>query len=318
MDMMNSLDYYRKSDKITNINKYKEFISWLSNDIRVIFQTVQGLLIHGSWLKFYGVSTNGHEELYNVYIEEILDKALELDDNSFAISRSLDKRIIVSCREFATLFCAILRAKGVPARCRCGFSKYLAQEGYYEDHWICEYWGGNKWTKVDPQIDPFQQSSLASWILNSDKASKDYKSIIKELNPLDISDNAFITSGEAWLKCRKGEYDPSKFGIYGDPKQYGLESLHGLWFIRGNLLRDFASLNKVETVPLLNRLGFGYSWCSWRLLFVNDNEITKEDLQLLDVIAELTIDVDRNFPKLLELYKTNKSLQVPSEILKDS
>lgn len=318
MDMMNNLEYYRRPAKITNIKKYADFINWLSNDIRVIFQTVQGLLVHGSWLKFYGVSTNDHEELFNIYIEEILDKALELDDKSFTIPRALDKRLIVSCREYATLFCAILRAKGVPARCRCGFSTYLGQEGYYEDHWVCEYWGGNKWTKVDPQIDPFQQSNLTSWILNSDKTSKDFKNIIKKLNPLDLSDNAFITSGEAWLKCRKGEYDPSKFGIDGDPNQYGLESLYGLWFIRGNLLRDLASLNKVETVPLLNRLGFGYSWSSWKLLFMKDNEITNEDLQLLDEIAELTIHVDRNFSKVLEVYETNQSLQVPCEILQDS
>jgi hypothetical protein len=320
MDKNNILEYYKNTSGITSIGKYTEFINWLSDDIRVIFQTVQGLLIHGAWLNFYEVSADDYKfkEFHNIYIQELIDKVLELDNSSLGIPRSPDKRIIVSCREFATLFCAILRAKDIPARCRCGFSSYLARDGYYEDHWICEYWNEGRWIKVDPQIDPFQQSSLENWILNSTNTSISIKKIIKELNPLDLSNNDFITSGEAWLKCRKGTYDPNKFGIYGDPNQFGIESLYGLWFIRGNLLRDFASLNRVETVPLLNRLENSLSWESWRLLYIQDSEIIDEDLKLLDEIAGLTIDIDSNFYKILETYKSNQDLQVPTEILKEN
>lgn len=318
MDKKNILEYYKKPEKITNINKYTNFIEWLSDDIRVIFQTVQGLLIHGAWLNFYGVNMNDYKykDFYNIYIEEIIDKVLELDNSSLGIPRSPDKRIIVSCREYATLFCAILRAKGIPARCRCGFSSYLARDGYYEDHWICEYWNNSRWIKVDPQIDPFQQSSLKSWILNSKDTSENIKKIIKALNPLDLSNDDFITSGEAWLKCRKGIYDSNRFGIYGDATQYGIDSLYGLWFVRGNLIRDFASLNKVETVPLLNRIENGLNWDEWRLLSMRDSEMTDKDLELLDQIAELTIDIDNNFYKILEVYRNNQELQVPTEILR--
>lgn len=317
MDRKGILEYYRKPDKITDIGKYISFVDWLSNDIRVIFQTVQGLLIHGAWLNFYGVSIKDYryEDFYNIYIEEIVDKALELDNSSLSIPRSLEKRVIASCREFAVLFCAILRAKGIPSRCRCGFSAYLARDGYYEDHWICEYWNDNKWIKVDPQIDPFQQSSLQNWILNNDNTSEYLKRIIRKLNPLDLSNEDFITSGEAWLECRKGKYEPNRFGIYADPEQFGIESLEGLWFIRGNLVRDFASLNKVETVPLLNRLENGLSWDAWRLLSIQDSELTERDLELLDYIAELTADVDSSFDKILETYNTNRDLQVPAEIV---
>ncbi|MET9525897.1 transglutaminase domain-containing protein [Streptomyces coeruleorubidus] len=44
-----------------------------------------------------------------------------------------------TCRHFATLACAILRARGVAARARCGFGTYFV-EGRGLDHWITEYW----------------------------------------------------------------------------------------------------------------------------------------------------------------------------------
>jgi transglutaminase-like putative cysteine protease len=48
-------------------------------------------------------------------------------------------RVVGTCRHFATLACAILRARGVAARARCGFGTYFV-EGRGLDHWITEYW----------------------------------------------------------------------------------------------------------------------------------------------------------------------------------
>jgi len=61
-----------------------------------------------------------------------------------------------------------------------------------------------------------------------------------------------------------------RFGIFADPKRWGLDSLYGLWFVGGQPLRDVAALNKVETVPYLAGLAWGAPWASWRLLGADD------------------------------------------------
>jgi len=233
-------------------------------------------------------------------MQDLLNRAVELDRRSMAIARSPEKRVIGCCREFATLFCAILRHKGIPARSRCGFSTYLAGPGYYEDHWICEYWDNDeeRWVRVDPQIDPYQQSLISA-----------------DFSPLDVPASRFLTAGQAWKQCRAQESDPEKFGIACSPKEFGLKTLYGLWFVRGNLLRDFAALNKVETVPFLLRLAKGLTWDAWRLVAAKDGELSKKDYDLLDTIAELSLDPDKSFQEIRSLYASMEELQPPEMVL---
>lgn len=107
-----------------------------------------------------------------------------------------------------------------------------------------------------------------------------------------------------------------RFGICNDPSEFGLESLYGLWFARGNMLRDFASLNKVETVPYLIRLARGYDWKEWRLEGTDDSTLTEDDLSLLDKAAKLSLDPDNNFKEIRVLYDGNLELQPPANNLK--
>jgi hypothetical protein len=147
-------------------------------------------------------------------------------------------------------------------------------------------------------MDPFQQSILKL-----------------DFSPLDMPPGRFALAGQAWLACRRGALDPMRCGIGCDPKAFGLESLSGLWFVRGQLLRDFAALNKVETVPLLVRLGKGRSWQAWRLVGAADPELSAADFALLDAVAALTVDPDRHFAEIRALYAATEDLQVPEEII---
>lgn len=314
--MENILNYYRTPSLITQLDKFRSYTEWLPDNVTLIYQVVQGLLIHDSWLEQYGMDKDKrHFRGRNFTVmEDIIDKALELENRTLAIPRAPEKRVIVCCREFATLFCAILRSKGIPARSRCGFASYFSDD-YYEDHWICEYWNGSLWVKVDPQIDPLQQSSLYSWFKNSKKMNTCQVDRISNFNPLNLSEEDFIISGRAWLDCRKGILDPNKFGIGCDPKDYNLETLHGLWFIRGNLLRDFASLNKIETVPFLIRICNKLNWNSWRLVAARDEELSGDDWALLDLIAEFSCDADISFNNIIHTYESCDWLKVPEEIL---
>ena len=297
-----ALHYYSEPGIITRLDRYGSFLDWLTDDVRAICQVVQGILIHDMWIEQYGAALDwSHSyDTRMAYMEDLLDKALQLDPRSLALPRSPERRVVCCCREFATLLCAILRYKGIPARSRCGFGLYFAP-GYFEDHWMCEYWDARqeRWVRVDAQIDPFQQSSLKM-----------------SFSPLDLPAGAFMTAGEAWQKARAGEIDAMRCGISGDPKRFGLDSLYGLWFVRGQLLRDFAALNKVETVPLLIRLGKGLSWQPWRLVGARDEELSEDDYQLLDKIAGYAQDADRCFDEIREMYQAVEDLRPSEEILR--
>ncbi len=294
--------FYAIPGPVTKIGKHEVFAEWLADDPAVVFRVVQGLVIHDGWLSHYGIDFNDAQryDFASLDMEALLDKAVELGGKALAIPRAPEERVIGCCREFATLMTALLRAKGIPARSRCGFAGYFDDSPKWEDHWVCEYWddSASRWVFADPQMDPFQQSFLGL-----------------TFSPLDVPRSEFLTGGQAWLACRSGEFDPGSFGIGDNPANYGLESLYGLWFVRGNLLRDFAALNKVETVPLLMRLWRDLSWESWRLVGTSGASLSERDLSLLDRVARMASAGDKEFSALRGLYETEAELRPPEEIL---
>jgi len=200
--MTPELQYYALPETLTDLSDFKEFTDWLSPDPRVIFQVAQGLIVHDMWLERYGVKAQT-EQLRGVCTPSASDmltqvSKLRKDSLSFAVPRSPEERIIACCREFTVLATALFRAKGIPARARCGFALYLAAPGFYEDHWMCEYWDGDKWIAIDPQIDPFQQSSFQNWANTTKSADPAYKDMLLSLDPMNLTDKHFITAGVAW------------------------------------------------------------------------------------------------------------------------
>jgi hypothetical protein len=98
-------------------------------------------------------------------------------------------------------------------------------------------------------------------------------------------------AGKAWANCRGGEADPDTFGIF---------DMHGLWFVRGNLVRDIAALNKVELLP----------WDIWGLMDRQEKDRTAAEMELLDQIAAMTYD-DVEFESIRSVYRENKGFTVP-------
>jgi hypothetical protein len=119
-----------------------------------------------------------------------------------------------------------LREQGVPARARCGFGAYFAP-GRFEDHWVAEYWNTaeQRWVLVDAQLDNVQRSAFRI-----------------DFDPTDVPHEQFILAGDAWKQCRAGRADPDLFGLSTIKEQ-------GLWWIAQNLIRDLASLNRLEMLP---------------------------------------------------------------------
>ncbi len=279
-----AIAFYRRPGVFTDLRQSPPLLRDLPQDVPGLCRVVQGLLIHRMWAPAYGVSISGREWEEGLHGADVmLDRILALDPAPLSVPRPPSSRLVTCCRHFAVLLCALLRHHGVPARARCGFAGYF-EAGRFLDHWACEYWhvDQRRWILVDAQLDEVQMSLLKP-----------------DFDPLDVPREAFWTAGQAWHGCRTGLADPSLFGI---------ADMWGLWFIRGNLLRDLASQNKVELLP----------WDVWGAAIDRDDLITETETLFLDQIAARTITTDAdNFSKLRRLYEVNETVRPSAEFLQE-
>jgi hypothetical protein len=275
-----SLEYYRSHGRMTDPREEAGMFEDLPQDVAALRSLIQGLLVHVFWAQRYGLALqkDRERELQVRSVAEKLKQIRRLDDSPLAVPRPLEKRLVGNCRDFSPMLCSMLRHHGVPARARCGFATYFVPN-HFEDHWVCECWQGTgRWVKVDAQLDAFQRDELGI-----------------DFDPLDVPDDKFLVAGKAWQLCRTGGADLDAFGI-GD--------LHGLWFVRGNLVRDLASLNKVELLP----------WDSWGLIDKGKSELSVPDLALLDEVAVITQTDNDGFDETRSIYENNTCLRVPHVI----
>ena len=248
------LSYYREQGRISNPGAYASVFNALPTQIEELVKVVQGTTIHPFWTEEYGLKLppERKDEVQLRTMERRLGRTLELDPRPLNEARAVDKKLVGNCRDHSLLLVAMLRQQGIAARARCGFGAYF-MPNLYVDHWVVEYWNltEQRWILVDAQLDALQ-----------------YKALHITFNPLDVPRDQFIVGGRAWQMCRSGLADAKAFGIF---------DMNGLGFIRGNLLRDVASLNKVELLP----------WDCWGLMLKEDLD-DAEDLALVDRLAELT------------------------------
>jgi hypothetical protein len=276
--MSDSLQYYASPGVMTDPGDWKHLLEEIPDDIGELCRVVQGLLIHVFWAERYGI------ELPEVRKEEVgirgvadkLARLRELDARPLTEVRPLERRLVGNCRDFSVMLTAMLRHQGRPARARCGFGAYFLP-GRYEDHWVCEVWDVDqeRWMLVDAQLDEFQCEALHI-----------------AFDPLDVPRDQFIVGGKAWQLCRSGMADPDAFGIF---------DMHGLWFVRGDFVRDVAALNKVELLP----------WDGWGIIEGQDEDLSMDDLAFLDRVAELTCADVPEFAAVRDLYESDARLTVP-------
>jgi len=275
------LEYYARPGLMTDAQEQASLFDGLPTDLAALCQVVQGLLLHMLWVERYGVQLPAErkQETEIRRVAQKLQRIMQLDARPLTVARPPERRVVSECRDFSTLLCAMLRYQGVPARARCGFATYFLP-GCYEDHWVCEYWKSSeqRWVMVDAQLDQFQRQVLGI-----------------QFDPLDVPADSFLPAGKAWLLCRAGQADPQKFGIF---------DMRGLWFIRGDLVRDVAALNKMELLP----------WDIWGLIEREEQDVSPEDMALLDQVAALTVADNSAFPALRALYENDARLRVPPVI----
>ncbi|MGD8998307.1 MAG: transglutaminase-like domain-containing protein [Anaerolineae bacterium] len=285
------LGYYASQGPITDPGAFAALFDGLPRAVPALCEVVQGLMIHRAFAEFYGlaVSDERSEDAELRHVSHLLSRIIEVDGRLLASPRPPEKRLLIVCRDFATMLCAMLRHQGIPARARCGFARYFGQcpdstPGFNVDHWVCEIWDPNeeRWVLVDAEVDENERGFCHI-----------------EIDTLDVPRDQFLVAGRAWQLCRSGHANPDDFGLAPD-------SMHGLWYIQSQLVRDLAAMNKMELL----------CWDCWGLGHADPNEdLLAQDMALLDRVAVLTQAGNEAFTELRAIYEYNQQLRVPSVVI---
>lgn len=251
-------------------------VEGLPDDPVEICAVAQGLVIQPSDAAASGIDAGRLEEKNIRPARRLIAVLTALDASPLQGARAPEKRVIGTCRHFTVLACAFLRARGIPARARCGFGTYFI-EGRGIDHWITEYWsdGDHRWVRVDTE----------------------HLGKIPVGHSDDLSPDEFLTGGEAWVRYRAGLVDAQMFGVVGTDDAWGPAE------ISGNAVRDLAALCDREMLP----------WDEWGRMTAAYEGTTGPDYdRLIDVLADTCAEDDT--PALARLFG-HADLAVPGRLL---
>lgn len=252
----------------------------------ILASVVSGLVVHPVFLGRAHVDhprAHAHDAEVRP-VRELLRRIVERDARPLGITRSPERRIIGTCRHYALLATSILRHHRVPSRLRVGFATYFVP-GFYEDHWLCEYWDGETWRLLDAELG---EEAVATVYAIDFSAS-------------DVPRDRFLTAGDVWRGLRSGTIDAEACGVSFVP------AIRGAWFVGASLLRDLAALNAREMLP----------WDYWGLAraFRPGTTVPVGAAARLDKIAALAARSAPDWPTLRATYQTGEDLRVPPTVL---
>lgn len=286
----NILDHYLQFSSYTNPGCY---LNKLRNDfpdqIREIGLLVRKQLIHRVCLKNgnkwgnadlkYGDMTKvpwyrqAEDDLFPT-ASAILAELFRRDERGFIMDRQEKNRLILTCRFASILMAAILKSKGIPCRCRCGFAPYFRVFGNTsEDHWINQYWDKNdkRWVTIDV-----------------DGSLEDYL----KFDPYDMKENIFDFSADAWLGIRNGKLSAQHF--------HDAAGWSGLITVGWQVFHDFHALMNNE---LLYQHGPKYGWGRM-------DKLTEDELKEIDKLALLLQNPDDNFDELKNIWENKQKFRI--------
>ena len=289
-------NFYKQTSLYTDLGLYKNFMKNLPDDINELCILQRKQIIHpvafdipnirkqsncfwGDMTKVPITRLDYEDDLFPTAISMISE--LLRKDKTYSVNRKAEDKIHVTCRGEAILLAATLKAKGYSARVRSGFAPYIKYDGVSYDHWITEYY------------DEIKQR----WVLvDADEHCPDHEMGF-DLN--DIPRNKFIFGAEAYLGMRTGKYKTEEIYYASDPATLGLKaSIRGLFY-------DFHSLMNDEIIFLhLPK-------------YIQDKnfELSEEEYIELDNLAELLLEPDKNFDKILDIWNNVSKFRIMSGAL---
>jgi transglutaminase superfamily protein len=270
---MDELVFYRRHSALTDPGRHRQLVAGVPGDLRAMCELIQGAVCHRdetSWRFGFALPEQRRAEADTRFAAAILDHLGDFRP------RPPDQRFAGTCRDFSVLACSMLREAGVPARMRAGFAGYF-QPGFFGDHWVVEFWDGTgAWRLLDAQV------------------AGDHGDYGVDIDPLNVPRDAFLVGGQAWQDCRTGRRNPDDFGVVRG-------EIAGMWEIQGNVIRDLASLNRLEMLP----------WDNWGLITKHYEQLNAEEVGVLDRAAAISA-AGGPVEDAIEFYWSDERLQVPA------
>jgi len=193
-----------------------------------------------------------------------------LDSNGFTLNRKVEDKLVLTCRYVSVLMSAILKAKGVPCRCRSGFAPYFIPDKSI-DHWINQYFT-DRWITFD-----------ADGFFDTEKIG---------FYQYDMPIEKFDFAANTWLKIRNGSEDGGKYINGGG--DYDLEA------VALSLFSDFHAL-------MNNEISYKFMPAFIAGKF---ERLTTPELAEIDDLANLMTSPDENFYALLEIWENRRKFRV--------
>jgi len=273
---------WRSQSAVTQVGPSGAAIDDLPSSLSGLRKVSQQLVAHymGSSDGVSGPITGERlKEVDTRYADAMFTRLLEMGPPKLSRERPPDERIAGCCRDFAVLFVAMARHKGISARVRVGYATCF-KPGWYLDHVIAETWdtGASRWRLIEPEI----SDALAT------KAKFD---------PLDVPSDQFVTGPRAWAGARCGQIDPERCVV---APELQIPYTRSWLSLRHHIIQDLAAPNKAEMLV----------WDQWGLL---DEDDPLSHAEMLDLLARETSDSDRAVAKLSKWSK-REGIRVPPTV----
>jgi hypothetical protein len=288
MDKEKVIKHYLQFSTFTYPGCYLERLkSELPNDIRELGLLIRKNLIHRAVLTFGNTGMNADLKFGDMTkmpwwrqpeddnlptTGAILTELYRRDPRGFVLDREPKDKLVVTCRFVSILMAAVLKAKGIPTRCRAGNAPYF-MPNISIDHWVNQYWDKEKMAWVTIDVD----GSLAP----------------VDFDPYNIPSGKFDFPADAWLGIRAEHRDADYFRSMKPEK--------GAIVVLWSLFYDFHSLMNSEIIYLHTpRCG------TYEKFFT----LTEEELKKIDHLAQLMQKPDENFDELVNIWENEKSFRL--------
>lgn len=278
-------DHYLQFSVFTNPGCYAEFLRTLPDEISELGNLICHQIIHRTILEKGNTGVNADERYGDMTkfpwhrlrcdddvlmtATSMIAELLRLDSRGFERSRAVENKIVVTCRYVSVLMSSILKTKGIPTRSRSGFAPYISTKTS-NDHWINQYWSKkkNRWVAFDAD-GLFENLGF---------------------DQFDIPKKEFDWAAEVWLDIRQHKNDGKRF-VYADGK-----GTSGLEAVIRSVFYDFHALMNNEI-----SYKFQPSYIDEKF-----NSLTKNDFKEIDQLAELLLNPDKNFDKIVRIWNSKK------------
>lgn len=305
------IEFYKETSQFTYLGKYKEeaidlWINKCDKSLKklclylmntTVHRVIVQMAINDQRVDDYGdfsyidYKTPMSEDDIFLTASSMFCEIFRRDEKGFYIGRPVEKRLNLTCRYISVLTSAILKANGIPCRCRAGWARYLRKNKCL-DHWVNEYWNNeeNRWVMFDMD-DLYDRDYMNFRFYSENKIADEY---------LDFGKEQFYTAAEAWLEYRKDKNFINNFQ-YGSSKSLAKEVLKYLFL-------DFLSVMNFEVNYKFFPMAFNK----------NFDKLSDIELNEIDNLAKLMLNVDENFDEIKNLYDNNPKYRMLTSPLVDN